>query len=95
MTTLINDRELLFEAAARIVATPQNIPVSPSSAIGAARKIIEKVQLNPDHNPSAVASIALAASSVFAARTPNNNGDHNVEAAVDAITGLLSQLPPA
>jgi len=88
-----NDRELVFEVAARIVATPQNITVSPSSAIGAAKSIIEKVESNPDRSPSAVASIARAAGAVFAARTPNNNSPANITAAVDAVINLLPELP--
>ena len=85
-------RELLFEVAARIVATPQNIPVSSISAIGAAKSIIEKVQSNPDHSPSTVASIALAAGSVFAERTPNNNSPENAARAVEAVRDLLAEM---
>jgi len=86
------DRELLFEVAARIVATPQNIPVSSSSAIGAAKEIIKQVQSNPDHSPDAVASISRAAGSVFAARTPNNNSPENATRAVDAVRDLLAEM---
>ena len=86
------DRELLFEVAARIVATPQNIPVSSASAIGAAKSIIEKVQSNPDHSPNSIASIARAAGAVFAARTPNNNSPENAANAVNTITNLLEEM---
>jgi hypothetical protein len=86
------DRELLFEVAARIVATPQNVTVSADSAIGAARGIIEKVEANSERSPLTVASIARAAGSVFAARTPNNNSPANIDAAIDAVTNLLPKL---
>jgi hypothetical protein len=85
-------RELLFEVAVRIVATPQNIPVSSISAIGAAKEIIKQVQSNPDHSPDAVASIARAAGSVFAARTPNNNSPENAARAVEAVRDLLAEM---
>lgn len=88
----MSDRELIFEVAARIVATPQNIPVSSDSAIGAAKTIIAEVRKNPDRSPHTVESTSLFAAAVFAARTPNNNGPENVASAVDAITGLLSAL---
>ena len=86
------DRELLFEVAARIVATPQNVTVSADSAIGAAKEIIKRVESNSDRSPLTVASIALAAGSVFAARTPNNNTPANIDAAIDAVTNLLPKL---
>jgi hypothetical protein len=86
------DRELLFEVAARIVATPQNVTVSADSAIEAAKEIIKRVESNSDRSPFAVASIASAAASVFAARTPNNNSPANIDAAIDAITNLLPKL---
>ena len=88
----MENRELVFEVAATIVATPQNIAVSPTSAIGAAKEIIKKIESNPDRSPFAVASIARAAGAVFAARTPNNNSPANVEAAVAAVTNLLEKL---
>ncbi len=86
------DRELLFEVAARIVATPQNVTVSSDSAIEAAKQIIKRVESNPDRSPFALASIARAAGSVFAARTPNNNSPANIDAAIDAVTNLLPKL---
>ncbi len=86
------NRELLFEVAARIIATPQNIPVSSNSAIGAAKEIIKQVQSNPDHSPDAVASIARAAGSVFATRTPNNNSPENAASAVEAVRNLLKEM---
>lgn len=93
MNSNTENRALLFEVAAQIVATPQNILVSPASAIGAAKEIIKKVESNSDRAPGSVALIARAAAAVFAARTPNNNSPANIEAAIDAITGLLPELP--
>lgn len=87
----MNDRELLFEAAARIVAAPA-VVVAPNSAIGAAKEIIKKVRSNPDHSPYAVMTISLAAASVFAARSANDNTPENVGAAVDAVVNLLAAL---
>jgi hypothetical protein len=84
------DRELLFEVAARIVATP--VTVSADSAIGAANEIIKRVEAKSERSPLTVASIARAAGSVFAARTPNNNSPANIDAAIDAITNLLPKL---
>lgn len=86
-------RELLFEVAARIVATPQHVTVSADSAIGAAKEIIKRVEVMLSGiQVASVSSIARAAGSVFAARTPNTNSPANIDAAIDAVTNLLPKL---